>query len=61
MIKKLIPHICIILSLFTITCVILNQFNPSFFDRDFFKVTLIIYCIATMVASGFLIAYNRRS
>lgn len=61
MIKKLIPHGCIILSLFIITYVVLNQFNPSFFSRDFFKVTLIIYCVVTMVASGFLIAHNRRS
>jgi|AGTN01.1.fsa_nt_gi hypothetical protein len=61
MLRKLIPHICIILALFIITYVILNEFNPSFFSMDFFKVTLIIYSIATMVAAGFLIAYNRRS
>lgn len=61
MLKKLIPHICIILALFTITYVILNEFNPSFFSMDFFKVTLIVFCVATLVASGFLIGYNRRS
>lgn len=61
MIKKLIPHICIILALFIITYVVLNEFNPSFFSRGFFKVTLIIYCVVTMVASGLMISHNRRS
>lgn len=60
MIKKLIPHICIILSLFIITYVILNQFNPSFFSRGFFKVTLLIFSVSSVIASGFLIGYNRR-
>lgn len=55
MLKKLIPHVCITLSLFLITYVILNEFNPSFFSRDFFKVTLLVFCGAAMVASGYLI------
>ena len=61
MIKKLIPHVCIILSLFIITYVILNEFNPVFFSKDFFKVTLIVFSGAAIVAAGYLIAYNRRS
>ena len=60
MIKKLIPHVCIIFALFIITYVILNEYNPSFFSKGFFKVVLIIYSIATIVASGFLIKHNRR-
>jgi hypothetical protein len=60
MLKKLTPHICIILALFTITYVILNEFNPSFFSRGFFKVTLLIFSVITMIASGFLIAHARR-
>lgn len=60
MLKRLIPHICIILALFTVTYVILNEFNPSFFSRDFFKVTLLVFSAAAVVASGFLIAQNRR-
>ena len=61
MIKKLIPHVCVILSLFIITYVILNEFNPVFFSKDFFKVTLIIYCVATLLMSAILITINRRS
>ena len=59
MLKKLIPHICIILALFTITYVILNEFNPLF-DRDFFKWSLVIFSVASIIASGFLIVYTRR-
>lgn len=60
MLRKLIPHICIILALFTITYVILNEFNPSFFSRDFFKWTLGIFSVASIIASAFLIGYTRR-
>lgn len=56
MLRKLIPHICIILSLFTITYVILNEFNPSFFSKSFFKATLLIFSVAAIIDSGFLIA-----
>ncbi len=59
MLKKLIPHICIILALFMITYVILNEFNPLF-DRDFFKWALVIFSVAAIIASGFLIVYTRR-
>ena len=60
MLKKLIPHVCITLSLFLITYVILNEFNPSFFSRDFFKVTLLAFCVGSLVCSGFLIRQNRK-
>jgi len=61
MIRKLVPHVCIILSLFIVTYVILNEFNPSFFSFTFFKVTLIVFCVASSVCAGFMIAVNRRS
>ena len=60
MIKKLIPHICIILSLVTLTFLVLDQFNPSLFGKLFFKVMLLAYVISTLIASAFLITYNRR-
>jgi hypothetical protein len=61
MIRKLIPHVCIILSLFIITYVILNEFNPSFFSKGFFKVTLLVYSVATIICSAILYALNRRA
>lgn len=60
MLKKLIPHICIVLALFTVTYVILNEFNPSFFSRDFFKVTLLVFCVAAIISAAFMIADERR-
>jgi hypothetical protein len=59
MLKKVIPHVCIILALFTITYIILSQFNPIF-NTSFFKWTLLVFSIAAIIASGFLIAYTRR-
>jgi len=59
MIRRLIPHICITLALFLITYVILNQYNPSFFSRTFFKWTLVVFSLAAILNSGFLIAHNR--
>lgn len=60
MIKKLIPHICIILSLVTLTFLVLDQFNPTFFGKPFFHVELLIYGISVIVFSGISIAQNRR-
>lgn len=59
MFKRLIPHVCIILALFTITYVILSQYNPII-GASFFKWTLVIFSVAAIIASGFLIAYTRR-
>ena len=61
MIKKIIPHVCIILSLVTLTFLVLDQFNPSLFGKLFFKVMLLTYAISTLIASAFLITYNRRN
>jgi len=60
MIRKLVPHVCIILSLVIVTYVILNEFNPSFFSFTFFKVTLVVFCVASSVCAGIMIALNRR-
>ncbi len=60
MIKKLLPHICIILSLVTLTFLVLDQFNPTFFGKPFFHVVLLIYGIATIVFSSVIIAHNKR-
>jgi hypothetical protein len=63
MLKKLIPHICIVLSLMMLTFYVVDEFNPgmNFVGNDIFKVLLVIYGIATIVASAFLIAYNKKA
>lgn len=59
MLKKIIPHVCIILALFTITFVILSLYNPII-GSGFFKWILVIFSLAAILASGFLIGYTRR-
>ncbi len=60
MIKKLLPHICIILSLVTLTFLVLDQFNPTFFGKSFFHVELLIYGITVIALSGIIVAQNKR-
>jgi hypothetical protein len=62
MIKRLIPHVCIILSLLMITFVILDQFNPGMdlVGNGFFKLLLIVLSLASLTAAGFLIADDWR-
>ena len=61
MLKKLIPHVCFILSLVVLTFLVLVQYNPSILGKGFFQILLLIYSLATILASAFLIADNRRS
>ena len=60
MLKKLLPHICIVLSLVTLTFLILDQFNPTFFGKPFFHVTLLIYCLCVLSFSAIIVARSRR-
>ena len=63
MLRRIIPHISIILSLILLTLVILDQYNPgmNFIGNSFFKVVLIIFCLAAFIETGILIAQDRRS
>ena len=60
MLKKLLPHICIVLSLVTLTFLVLDQFNPTFFGKPFFHVTLLIYCLCELAFSAIVVARSRR-
>ena len=62
MLKNLMPHICIVLSLILMTFFVLDQFNPgmNFLGNDTFKVLLMLDGVAVIVASAYLIAFNRR-
>ena len=63
MFKRLIPHICIILSLIMLTFFVVDIFNPgmNFVGNDVFKILLLIYGLATIAASAFLIYENRKN
>ncbi len=59
MIRRLIPHVCIIFSLVTITFLVLGQFNPIM-GKSFVHIAIFILSVAAIIASAFLIAYNRK-
>ncbi len=63
MVRKLIPHICIILSVMLITFFIVDKFNPgmNFVGNQFFKTLLVLDGIASIVTAGYLIAANRKA
>ena len=58
--KRVLSHICVILSLVTLTFLVLDQFNPTFFGKPFFHVTLLIYCLCVLAFSAIVVARSRR-
>lgn len=60
MIRKLIPHICITLSILVCTLCILIQYNPSFALTPFNMYATFGLCAASLVTSGLLIARNSK-
>lgn len=59
MIKNLIPHVCIIFSLATLTLLILAQFNPIM-SNSFVQLVIAVTGIAGIVTAAFLIASSRK-
>jgi len=62
MLRKILPHICIIISLMMLTLYVIDRINSAmnFIDNDYFKFLLLIYCLAVIPTSIYLIADNRR-
>lgn len=60
MIKRLMPHICIIAVLVTLTLLILSGFNPGIYMMDFYAVCMYVCCAAALIVSGILIYQNRK-
>ncbi|MEN6636536.1 MAG: hypothetical protein ABFC56_11835 [Clostridiaceae bacterium] len=60
MVKKLLPHICFIFSLVTLTFLVLDQFNPTLFGKSFFHVELLIFCLAAMILSVSIITRKKK-
>lgn len=61
-ILSLIPHVNIILSLFLITCFIVDRYNRAmaFINNDFTKITLLILAVLVIMQSVYLIVKHRR-
>jgi hypothetical protein len=62
MLKRVLPHLCLIISFMMLTFLVIDHFNQAmnFIGNDVFKVLLLIYSLAVIVASIYLIAGNRR-
>ena len=58
--RKLLAHICVILSLVTLTLLVMNQFNPSVFGKAFFFFFLLLYVIAVLLLSVRVILRGKR-
>lgn len=63
MIKKLIPHICVILSVMLLTFYVLDRYNPgmNFVGNNFFKTLLLLNVIAAIITAFFQITSNRKA
>lgn len=57
MLKKIFPHLCIIISLMIIVLYIIDGVNSAmgFLRGDVFKTLLLIYCIVSIITSLLLI------
>ena len=58
--RNLLAHICVILSLVTLTLLVMNQLNPSVFGKAFFRVELLLYVIAVLLLSVRVILRGKR-
>lgn len=60
MIKRLIPHICIVLALVALTLFILVQFNPGISASSFYTTIMYAFFIVALLTAGILVANTRR-
>lgn len=62
MLKKVLPHLCIIISIMMLVFYFIDRVNSAmnFIDNDVFKTLLLAYSLIVIVSSIFLIANNRR-
>lgn len=62
MLRRILPHICIILSIMMLTFYVIDQVNNAmgFLDNQAFKGLFLFYCLAVIATSVILIIDNRR-
>lgn len=63
MIKKILPYLCILLSLVILVFFVLDQFvaDLNFIGGTAFRILLIVFGVATIASSVFLVLYNRKA
>lgn len=63
MLKRIIPHICLIISVMMLVLFIIDRFNSAmdFIGGDTFDILLLLFCLSTIPTAVWLIAANRRA
>jgi hypothetical protein len=62
MFKRVIPHICLIISVMMLVLFTIDRVNESmnFIGNDIFDILLLLFCLSAIPTAIFLIADNRR-
>jgi hypothetical protein len=62
MLKRVIPHICLIISVMMLVLFTIDRVNESmnFIGNDIFDTLLLLFCLSAIPTAIFLIADNRR-
>lgn len=60
MLKKLMPHINLILLIVALTLFILTRFNPGILNMGFYTVCMYLFFASSLIVTIILIAKNRR-
>ena len=63
MIRRIIPHLCIAITVMMIVLYIINIFNDAmgFLRGNVFETLLLIYCAVSLTTAIFLIIQNART
>ncbi len=63
MVKRILPHLCLVISVMMLTFYVIDKVNPAmnFIGNDLFKTLLLVYVLLVIATSIILVAINRRS
>lgn len=62
MLRRIIPHLCVVISIMVLVLLGLDQVNKAmnFIGNDVFKILLLCYCLTAIPTSILLVRYQRR-
>lgn len=62
MFKRIIPHVCLVISFMMLVLFIIDRFNAAmnYIGNDTFDFLLLLYCLSAIPTALYQIAANRR-
>jgi len=62
MFKRVIPHLCLVLSVMMLVLFVIDRVNEAmnFIGNDVFDILLLLFCLTAIPTAVYLIADNRR-